>query len=67
MFKTFDNDTLVEMYKEAANELSYFNAAEGQSWYAERDQRIVAKEQFINISKEMDIRKIEKPTGNWLI
>lgn len=47
--------------------MSYYNAAEGQSWYEERPARLACKAELTAIAEEIKERGIELPKGNWLI
>jgi hypothetical protein len=47
--------------------MSFFNAAEGQSWYAEADARAACSAQFRKIMEELKRREIPIPQGNYLV
>lgn len=61
-----DNELII-LYLNAANDLSYYNAAEGEAWYAETARRTDAKNYFYEIREEFERRNLEKPQGDWLI
>lgn len=66
-FVELTDDALIEAYKAKADDMSYFNAAEGASWYQEASARNKCQTEFQAISEEMKRRWIEFPKGNWLI
>lgn len=55
----FSNDVLIADLKEAASELSYFNAAEGDSWRKERESRQLALARFNEIKDHCIIAGID--------
>lgn len=61
-----DNELII-LYLKAANDLSYYNAAEGSDWYAEADARFKCQRNFNAIYQEFKNRNLEKPQGDWLI
>lgn len=65
--KHLTDEQLLEFYENQANEMSYYNAAEGQSWYEERPARLACKAELTAIAEEIKERGIELPKGNWLI
>ena len=61
-------DELIERFKKAASELSYYNAAEGTCWSQEYGARGIAKEEYNKIKEQcieagIDIVKIIKEGG----
>ena len=60
------NDELTELYKKQANTMSFFNASEGQSWYAEADARAACSAEFRKIMEELKRREIPIPQGDYL-
>lgn len=67
---TFENTTdeeLVTLYHKQAREMSFFNASEGQSWYAEADARAACSTEFRKIMEELKRREMEIPKGNYLV
>ena len=66
-FKDKTNEEMVELYKKQANKMSFFNAAEGQSWYAEATERQACQSELKNIREEFIARNLDLPNGNWLM
>ena len=65
-FKDKTNEEMVELYKKQANKMSFFNAAEGQSWYAEATERQACQSELKAIREEFVARNLDFPEGNWL-
>lgn len=65
-FEQKTNDELIELYKKHANTMSYLNAAEGQSWYAEATERQACQSELKAIREEFVARNLDLPQGNWL-
>ena len=65
-FKDKTNEEMVELYKKQANTMSYLNAAEGQSWYAEATERQACQSELKAIREEFVARNLDLPQGNWL-
>ena len=66
---TFENVTdaeLIDFYKTTADNMSYFNCAEGQSWYAEATERQACQSELKAIREEFIARSLDFPEGNWL-
>lgn len=61
------DEQLLEAYKAKADDMSYFNAADGQSWYQEAAARGKCQEEFAKISEEIKKRGMVLPSGSWLI
>ena len=66
-FKDKTNEEMVELYKKQANKMSFFNAAEGQSWYAEATERQVCQSELKAIREEFVARNLDLPQGSWLL
>jgi hypothetical protein len=68
---TFNAEALIAKLKQAASNLSHYNAAEGDSWYRERDARMVAQAEFSACKKECDAVGINVleilHNGNYLV
>ena len=67
---TFENTTdeeLVALYHKQAREMSFFNAAEGESWHRERPMREACSAEFKRINEELKRREIEQPKGQYLL
>lgn len=67
MYNEHTDDEIKELYHKTAMELSYFNAAEGQSWYAESAARSICQKVYKELCAEFKFRGIEVPKGNYLI
>lgn len=67
MYKELNADELYEVFHKTAMELSFFNAAEGQSWYGEATQRNVCQAEYKEICQEYKDRGLDIPKGNYLI
>ena len=67
MYNEHTDDELKELYHNTAMELSYFNAAEGQSWYAESTARSICQKVYKELCSEFKFRGIDLPSGNYLI
>lgn len=55
------------VYHDTAAKLSYHNAAEGQSWYAEAVPRQACQKEYKEICQEYKERGLDIPKGNYLI
>lgn len=67
MYNEHTDEEIKELYHKTAMELSYFNAAEGQSWYAESEARKICQKVYKELCAEFKFRGIELPKGNYLI
>ena len=65
--KNLSDDDILELYKKKATSLSFYNAAEGQSWYQERSAREQCRSEFKEVVSEIKKRGLETPTGDYLI
>lgn len=61
------NEQLIEAYKDKAADMSYWNAAEGQSWYQEAMARQTCQSELNKIRQEIINRELPIPKGDWLI
>jgi hypothetical protein len=66
-YKDLDENQLGEAYHKIAMDLSYLNAAEGQSWSAETKLRYACQATYKEICQEYKDRGLEIPKGNYLI
>lgn len=66
-FENTSNQELITLYHKQAREMSYLNAAEGQSWYAEADARAACSAEFRKIMEELKRREIPRPQGEYLV
>lgn len=68
---TFENTTdeqLIEQWHKQAREMSYYNAAEGESWYRERAMRDACKQKLAEVTEEIYNRGMDLPKGcNYLV
>lgn len=55
------------VYHDTAAKLSYHNAAEGDSWYAETKSRYTCQATYKEICQEYKERGLDVPKGNYLI
>lgn len=53
------NEELIEQLEKAASNLSYFNAAEGDSWNKEREARLTAYAEFCRVRELCEIANID--------
>lgn len=65
-FEQKTDEELIGLYKKQANTMSYLNAAEGQSWYAEATERQACQSELKAIREEFVARNFDLPQGNWL-
>lgn len=65
-FEQKTDEEMVEIYKKQANKMSYYNASEGQSWYAEATERQACQSELKAIREEFVARSLDFPEGNWL-
>jgi hypothetical protein len=64
--ETVSDDELIELYHNQARNMSYYAAAEGESWYKERVAREACSTEFRKINEELRWREIPLPQGNYL-
>ena len=67
---TFENITdgeLINLWHKQARELSYYQAAEGESWYKERPMREACSAEFRKINEELRRRNLPTPQGQYLL
>lgn len=67
MYKELNVEELFEVFHKTSMELSFFNAAEGQSWYAETKPRYACQAIYKEICQEYKERGLDVPKGNYLI
>lgn len=65
-FEQKTDEELIGLYKKQANTMSYLNAAEGQSWYAEATERQACQSELKAIREEFAARELDFPEGKWL-
>ena len=66
-FEQKTDEDMVEIYKKQANKMSYYNASEGQSWYAEATERQACQSELKAIREEFVARNLDLPHGSWLM
>lgn len=68
---TFENTTdeeLTQLWHKQARNMSYYAAAEGESWYRERPMRESCKKELALVTEEIYARGMDLPTGgNYLV
>jgi hypothetical protein len=65
--KNTTDDELTQLWHKQARELSYYQAAEGESWYKERPMREACSAEFRKTMEELKRRDIPVPRGNYLV
>lgn len=58
---------LMELYVKEANNLSYYNAAEGQCYSNEQQARSECRARYLAVKKQILDLCLELPKGNFLI
>lgn len=66
-FVELSDEALIEAYKTKADDMSYYNASEGSSWYQEAAARGKCQVELAKISEEIKKRGLQAPLGQWLI
>lgn len=66
-FEGVTDEQMVGIYKKQASSMSFYNASEGQSWYAEATARAACGAEFRKIKEEFVARGLDVPNGSWLI
>jgi hypothetical protein len=64
--KDTTDEELTQLWYKQAREMSYLNAAEGESWYRERPMRESCKKELANITEEIYARGMDLPKGDYL-
>jgi hypothetical protein len=64
--KDTTDEELTALWHKQAREMSFFNCAEGESWYKERVAREACSTEFRKINEELRWREIPLPQGNYL-
>lgn len=65
-FESITDAELVTLWHKQAREMSYFNCAEGESWYKERPLRESCKKELALVTQEIYARGLDLPKGNYL-
>jgi hypothetical protein len=66
-FEDKTDEQMLELYRKNASEMSFYNCAEGESWYRERPLRESCSAEFRKINEELKRRDIPTPQGNYLV
>ena len=66
-FEDKTDEQMLELYRKSASEMSFYNCAEGESWYKERFMREHCRLMLAEIRAELQVRNLEIPVGNYLI
>lgn len=66
-FESTTDDELTQLWHKQAREMSFYAAAEGESWYRERPLRESCSAEFRKINEELKRRDIPIPQGNYLV
>ena len=67
-FETITDAELVTLWHKRASDMSYLNAAEGESWYKERPLRESCKKELALLTEEIYSRGMDLPSGgNYLV
>ena len=66
-FENITDEELITLWHKQAREMSFFNCAEGESWYRERPLREACSAEFRKINEELKRRDIPTPQGNYLV
>ena len=67
MYNEHTDEEIITLYHKVARELSYFNAAESQSWYSESVARNACQQVYRELCAEFKKRNLSIPQGDYLI
>ena len=67
MYNEHTDEEIIALYHKVAQELSFYNAAEGSSWYAESVARTACQKVYSELCAEFKNRGLSLPQGNYLI
>lgn len=65
-FKDTTDEELTQLWHKQARDMSFYSAAEGESWYRERPMREACAAEFRKINEELKSRNLPTPQGNYL-
>ena len=65
-FENTKDEELITLWHKQAREMSFFNCAEGESWYKERPMREACKKELALLTEEIYSRGMDLPKGNYL-
>jgi len=63
-FEDKTDEQMLELYRKSASEMSFYNCAEGESWYRERPLRESCKKELALLTEEIYARGMDLPKGN---
>lgn len=66
-FEDKTDEQMLELYRKSASEMSFYNCAEGESWYRERPLRESCSAEFRKLNEEIKRRNLPIPQGNYLV
>ena len=67
MYNEYTDEEITTLYHKVAQELSFFNAAEGPAWRAESIARNACRKVYQELCSEFKFRNLPTPHGNYLI
>lgn len=67
MYNEHTDEEITTLYHKVARELSFYNAAEGQSWYSESLARSACQKVYRELCEEFKSRNLQIPQGDYLI
>ena len=62
-----NDQELLDLYVKEANNLSYYNAAEGESYRKEVAARLACRARYLKVRQQVLDRGLELPKGDFLI
>ena len=65
-YKELSNEELLVQYDKESRSMSFYAAAEGQSWYQEAAARQACSLRRKEVMEECKLRGLELPVGNYL-
>jgi hypothetical protein len=66
ILQELSDEELLKLYDKESRSMSFFNAAEGQSWYQESSARDACRIRRGEVISECKSRGVELPVGNYL-
>ena len=65
-FESTTDEELITFWHKQAREMSFYNCAEGMSYYAEKEMRRLCSTALREIRQEIESRGMDLPEGNYL-
>lgn len=65
-YKNISDRELIEQYIKESDSMSFYNCAEGESWYKERVAREACGVRRKEVISECKARGLELPVHNWM-